>query len=77
MKLFCPLCHATLQPHGHQAHCCHCDKTFAIQPCCPECHQPLEVLAACGAVNYFCNNGHGLLSKKQAEYCLQSVDETL
>ncbi|MGI3453244.1 zinc-ribbon domain-containing protein, partial [Citrobacter arsenatis] len=33
-----------------------------------ECHQPLQVLKACGAVDYFCQNGHGLISKKRVEF---------
>ncbi|MDM3143237.1 zinc ribbon domain-containing protein, partial [Citrobacter sp. Cf120] len=37
-------------------------------PRCPECHLPLQVLKACGAVDYFCQNGHGLISKKRVEY---------
>ncbi|MCI2073925.1 MAG: zinc ribbon domain-containing protein, partial [Serratia liquefaciens] len=32
---------------------------------CPECRQPLQELKACGAVDYLCQNGHGLISKKR------------
>ncbi|MGC0796495.1 zinc ribbon domain-containing protein [Pantoea agglomerans pv. betae] len=45
--------------------CITCGTHYPAQPCCPECHQPLEVLKACGAVDYFCRNGHGLISRKR------------
>lgn len=31
---------------------------------CPECHQEVELIAACGASNYFCNHCKKLVSKK-------------
>lgn len=37
---------------------------------CPECHQALQVLKACGAVDYFCQHGHGLISKKRVEFII-------
>ncbi|MDI8083757.1 zinc ribbon domain-containing protein, partial [Salmonella enterica subsp. enterica serovar Kentucky] len=39
-----------------------CAKDFSLQAMCPDCRQPLQVLKACGAVDYFCQNGHGLIS---------------
>ena len=33
-----------------------------------ELAKPLEVLKACGAVDYFCQHGHGLISKKRVEF---------
>lgn len=50
MEFICPTCHASLEVQGQQTHCAHCDKTFTLEPRCPECHKPLEVLTACGAV---------------------------
>lgn len=57
MEFICPTCHASLEVQGQQTHCAHCDKTFTLEPRCPECHKPLEVLTACGAVDFFCQNG--------------------
>ncbi|EAS1760801.1 TPA: hypothetical protein JEL63_002302 [Salmonella enterica subsp. enterica serovar Enteritidis] len=71
MEFICPTCHASLEVQGQQTHCAHCDKTFTLEPRCPECHKPLEVLTACGAVDFFCQNGHGLMSKKRVEWCLR------
>lgn len=31
---------------------------------CPTCKEPVEVLAACGASNYFCNKCKKLISSK-------------
>lgn len=68
MELNCPVCNTPLEQQGDKAHCAHCQQDVALQPLCPECHQPLEVLKACGAVDYFCQNGHGLISKKRVEF---------
>ncbi len=68
MELNCPICHSALEQQGEQGHCAHCQQEFALQALCPECHKPLEVLKACGAVDYFCQNGHGLISKKRVEF---------
>lgn len=32
---------------------------------CPDCHQEVEIVAACGATNYFCNHCKKLISSKK------------
>ncbi|XNM52273.1 zinc-ribbon domain-containing protein [Escherichia coli] len=39
------------------------------QALCPECHQALQVLKACGAVD-FLPHGHGFISKKRVEFII-------
>jgi hypothetical protein len=68
MELNCPVCDAQMEPQGDKAHCAKCQQDYAVQALCPECHKPLEVLKACGAVDYFCQNGHGLISKQRVEF---------
>ncbi|WP_238085398.1 MULTISPECIES: zinc ribbon domain-containing protein [Pseudescherichia] len=68
MQLTCPDCDKPLELVGTHAHCENCNRDVALQARCPECHQPLEVLKACGAVDYFCQHGHGLISKKRVEF---------
>lgn len=68
MSLNCPHCQQPLEVQNGTAHCAHCQQDVALQALCPECHKPLEVLKACGAVDYFCQNGHGLISKKRVEF---------
>lgn len=63
MSITCPDCHAALEPQNGIAHCDSCNKDIPLEARCPDCHQPLQVLKACGAVDYFCQNGHGLISK--------------
>jgi uncharacterized protein YbaR (Trm112 family) len=63
--LHCPNCEGLLVQEGDRAHCNDCGQDFQLEARCPECHQPLEVLKACGSVDYFCRNGHGLISKKR------------
>jgi Primosomal protein N'' (replication factor Y) - superfamily II helicase len=68
MELACPVCHGSLDVQGESAHCAQCDKNFRVEARCPDCQQPLEILKACGAVDYFCQNGHGLISKKRVVF---------
>ena len=68
MTIICPDCHAELEPQHGAAHCARGNKAVALVARCPECNKPLEVLKACGAVDYFCQNGHGLISKKRVEF---------
>lgn len=68
MEFICPTCQASLEVQSNQAHCDRCEQDFTLEARCPECHKPLEVLKACGAVDYFCQNGHGLISKKRVEW---------
>jgi uncharacterized protein YbaR (Trm112 family) len=67
MTITCPDCQAPLEPLNGVAHCETVIK-ISLEARCPECHQPLQVLKACGAVDYFCQNGHGLISKKRVEF---------
>ncbi|VTP65910.1 Protein of uncharacterised function (DUF1407) [Serratia rubidaea] len=41
---------------------------------CPECGQPLQELKACGAVDYLCQHGHGLISKKRVRFRYLPLD---
>nr|WP_314985612.1 zinc ribbon domain-containing protein [uncultured Pantoea sp.] len=65
MNVMCEKCQQPLSLSAGEFICCACGAHYSAQPCCPECHQPLEVLKACGAVDYFCRNGHGLISRKR------------
>ncbi|NIY49018.1 zinc ribbon domain-containing protein [Cedecea colo] len=68
MELKCPDCGKPLAATESGAHCENCHQDFTLEARCPECHKPLEVLKACGAVDYFCQNGHGLISSKRVEF---------
>lgn len=68
MTIMCPDCQAELEPQNGVAHCDNCHKDIQLEARCPDCHKPLQVLKACGAVDYFCQNGHGLISKKRVEF---------
>lgn len=68
MEVHCPVCDQKLEQTENSAHCATCDKDFPLVAHCPECHKPLEVLKACGAVDYFCQNGHGLISRKRVDW---------
>lgn len=74
MEALCPHCHQPLVwQQGNLFHCEDCHKTYEEQALCPDCNKPLEKMKACGAVDYFCQHGHGLISKKRItmHYILQ------
>lgn len=68
MSALCPVCQQPLAETENGFHCASCRADFMRQALCPQCRQPLQVLKACGAVDYFCQNGHGLISKKRVEF---------
>lgn len=68
MMVNCPACKNELKQTDGGARCEPCAKDFRLEALCPDCHKPLQVLKACGAVDYFCQNGHGLISKKRVEF---------
>lgn len=65
MDNLCPVCQHPLVQQEQQFTCPSCHNHFIRQALCPDCGKPLEVLMACGAVDYFCPNGDGLISKKR------------
>ncbi|MBS0909048.1 zinc-ribbon domain-containing protein [Tatumella sp. JGM118] len=62
MNSVCLHCQIPLSEKEHEFICPQCQRHYLKQPCCPVCHQALEVLKACGAVDYFCPQ-HGLQSR--------------
>lgn len=62
MTAHCPRCQHSLTLTQRTFFCPQCATHYPAQACCPQCQQPVEVLKACGAVDYFCQQ-HGLLSK--------------
>ena len=71
MEIQCPHCQQPVEGNATVARCEHCQQDITLEARCPDCHQPLQVLKACGAVDYFCQNGHGLISKKRVEFVPQ------
>lgn len=37
-----------------------------MNPLCPDCLNPVEVIKACGCRDYFCNHCNQLVSKRRA-----------
>lgn len=75
MSETCPVCQQNLTAEEGHFHCVPCQRDFAAQAICPDCGQSLQILKACGAVDYFCPNGHGLISKKGVVF--KALIETL
>ncbi|MCZ4060469.1 zinc ribbon domain-containing protein [Pantoea sp. LMR881] len=65
MSAVCEKCQQPLMLSEGAFICSSCGAHYPAQAMCPDCQQPLEVLRACGAVDYFCRHGHGLISRKR------------
>ncbi|CAJ0995895.1 putative protein YfgJ [Sodalis praecaptivus] len=66
----CEVCQHALVARGAGLHCPACGQDYREQALCPDCGQPLEILKACGAVDYFCPHGDGLIAKKRVTLSL-------
>ncbi|MFZ4834500.1 zinc ribbon domain-containing protein [Rouxiella sp. Mn2063] len=73
MEALCPQCHKAMDYQAEHYHCQPCNSDYQQQAQCPQCQQPLQILKACGAVDYFCQHGHGLISKKSVQFSYQPV----
>lgn len=73
MEAHCPQCSQTMKWVAGHYHCEACLRDYRQLASCPECGQPLQELKACGAVDYLCQNGHGLISKKKGEFQLSAA----
>lgn len=68
MDALCPHCQQTMQWRDGHFFCERCSQAYQRQALCPDCGKPLQELKACGAVDYFCQNGHGLISRKRVNF---------
>ncbi|PZD63901.1 zinc ribbon domain-containing protein [Pantoea ananatis] len=68
MRATCEKCYHPLAPGEIDLICTGCGVRYRYQPVCPDCHQPLEQLKSCGATDYFCHHGHGLISRRRLTY---------
>ncbi|MFT8211041.1 MAG: zinc ribbon domain-containing protein [Symbiopectobacterium sp.] len=76
METLCPHCQHTMnRRHDSQFQCSQCHQRFEQQARCPECQQPLQTLSACGSVSYFCQQGHGLISRQRVLFSYLPVQE--
>lgn len=64
----CPQCRGALVWAGDRYRCERCGRDFQQHAACPDCGKEVQVLKACGAVDYFCTHGHGLISKKRLRF---------
>ena len=65
MELDCPVPRAVRCQRQQRALRSVRKRYFALEGALPGA---MEVLKACGAVDYFCQHGHGLISKKRVEF---------
>lgn len=69
MDALCRQCHQMMAWQQHNVYYCEtCSKHYLQIAPCPECHNPLQKMQACGAIDYFCQHGHGLISKKRLTF---------
>ncbi len=75
-NIHCPDCDhdSVTQIERGALQCNSCGHQFREQAYCPDCDQQLEVLKACGAVDYFCNHCNTLISKRRAVKRLETIE---
>ncbi|PVZ85503.1 primosomal protein N' (replication factor Y) - superfamily II helicase [Serratia sp. S1B] len=71
MDALCPACAQPMNWADGDYHCQICNRHYRQIAECPDCGQPLQQLKACGAVDYLCQQGHGLISKKRVKFSYQ------
>ena len=69
----CPVCQGALVADGEAYRCEECNSNYEAQAVCDVCGDPLSVLKACGAVDFFCNHCNELKSKSQVKYRYMEV----
>lgn len=65
MDAHCPVCDQPMSWVSGHFRCDACHSEYQQTALCPDCQQPLQELKACGAVDYICQKGHGMISKKR------------
>lgn len=75
MEALCPVCTQPMSWVSNHFHCESCNADYQQTAICPDCQQPLQTLKACGAVDYFCQNGHGMISKKRVLFSYQPYSD--
>ncbi|MGM0508621.1 MAG: zinc-ribbon domain-containing protein [Fusobacteriota bacterium] len=64
-KNICKECNGKLVKENANNYICQeCGKKYKKNRYCDECNEKLELIAGCGAVNFFCNKCNKLKSKK-------------
>ncbi|MCM2680132.1 zinc ribbon domain-containing protein [Echinimonas agarilytica] len=64
----CPKCQGYLVSDAQEHRCEECSSSYEAQAVCNTCGDPLSLLKACGAVDYFCNHCNELKSKSVVKY---------
>lgn len=60
----CPQCAELLVRQGLELQCLACVRAWRERQLCPQCESELELLKACGAIDYFCPSCNTLQSKR-------------
>ena len=75
MDAHCPVCDQPMSWVSGHFRCDACHSEYQQMALCPDCQQPLQELKACGAVDYICQNGHGMISKKRVIFTYTPYSE--
>ena len=70
--LLCPKCQVDVLLNTSNV-CSKCTTKYRKVPFCPECHESLEALKACGNVSYYCNGCRMQKSRTTIRWQLQEV----
>ncbi len=73
MSFICSHCQSGLTGEQDDLHCPVCHIRYRNTACCPECLAILQVLKACGAVDFFCQQ-HGLISSSRVVWRPEAIE---
>ncbi|MGM3175860.1 zinc ribbon domain-containing protein [Dickeya lacustris] len=73
-ETYCPACQQPMSEVAEAQYRCEgCKRQYQRALLCPDCAQPLQVLAGCGSKSYWCANGHGLISRTRIHVHYQDL----
>ena len=72
MNFICSHCHSALTGEPDDLHCPQCHGRYRNTAHCPECQAILQVLKACGAVDFFCQQ-HGMISSSRVKWHPEAI----
>lgn len=70
----CPQCDSELTWKNNQYYCDFCQQPVMKKAQCPDCHNTMEKLQACGSASYFCHHCNELKSKSRVQICFEMMD---
>lgn len=75
--IICPNCNSEITKDNRTGTypCANCGKIYGKRGNCDKCGNEVEMLAACGASQFFCNTCRELKSRSALDYFIKEIGE--